>query len=217
MCDKKSTILHVVVLCEGRKPLRRHISAAVNESDLFIAADGGANTARELHLHPDVIIGDLDSYKPSRNDRSQVIKNNDQETNDLEKALSYALGRGASSVRVFGAIGKRLDHTLKNLSVLKQFQQQFSSLKFIDTYGEIFLLPGLYRATLPLGTTISLFPLSGSVEEISTKGLKYPLNNESLQNGVRDGSSNETVNEEIVITHRKGDLLLFIATNPNHH
>lgn len=215
MTDKNRSALTVVILCDGRKPLENLITDAVDEADLFIAADGGANTARELHLHPDVIIGDLDSYKPSPNDKTELIKDYDQETNDLEKALSYALGRGASSVRVFGATGKRLDHTLKNLSVLKQFQAYFSSIKFIDNYGEVFLLPREYRTTLPVGTILSLFPLSGSVGEISTKGLKYPLNNESLRNGVRDGTSNETVDEEIVITHKKGDLLLFIVTNPN--
>jgi len=193
------------------------MAEAVAASDLFVAADGGANTARELSLSPDVIIGDLDSYVPLPDDKFRVIHNNDQETNDLEKALSYVLGRGTSYVSVYGATGKRLDHTLKNISVLKQFQQHFSSIKFIDNYGEIFLLPGEYRTTLPIGTTLSLFPLSGSVEMISTAGLKYPLSNESLQNGVRDGSSNETVNEEIVITHKKGDLLLFIVTNPNQH
>jgi len=217
LSEKKSSGLTAVILCDGRKPLRKLIAEAVAESDLFVAADGGANTARELNLSPDVVIGDLDSYIPLPDDKSRVIQNNDQETNDLEKALSYVLGRGASYVSVFGATGKRLDHSLKNLSVLKKFQRQFSSIKFIDNYGEIFLLTGEFRTTLPIGTTISLFPLSGSVEMISTTGLKYPLSNESLRNGVRDGSSNETVNEEIVITHKKGDLLLFIVTNPNQH
>ena len=38
----------------------------------------------------------------------------------------------------------------------------------------------------------------------------YPLDNDVLRNGVRDGTSNETVQEQIHISHEKGDLLVFI-------
>jgi thiamine pyrophosphokinase len=52
-----------------------------------------------------------------------VIKDPDQQTNDLEKALLYAIKMECSSAVVFGATGQRADQTVKNLSVLKQFNQ----------------------------------------------------------------------------------------------
>jgi thiamine pyrophosphokinase len=55
-----------------------------------------------------------------------------------------------------------------------------------------------------------LFPLSGEVRGVTTKGLKYPLNDESLKNGERDGTSNETVEDEFSITAGEGDLIVFV-------
>lgn len=211
--------ISAVILCDGRKPPKDKIIASISQSDLFIAADGGANIALAFGLKPDFIIGDLDSYVPAGEDDESVtvIRDSDQETNDLEKALMLAIHHDVSRTHIFGAFGRRPDHALKNLSVLKKFNNRFSEIKFIDNYGEMFLLPKFFTTELPAGTTISLIPLSGTVDGIITNGLKFPLHNESLTTGVRDGTSNETVDEIIEITHEKGDLLLFIEVKNESH
>jgi thiamine pyrophosphokinase len=201
-----------VILCDGRKPPKKRFIASVEKSGLFIAADGGANIANKLNIKPDVIIGDFDSYEPDESESRIIIRDTDQETNDLEKALNYALDHEIDDVEIFGAFGQRLDHTLKNLSVLKRFKDRFRKITFIDKYGTSFLLPSHFTARLPVGTTISLYPLTGSVEGITTRGLEFSLNQEKLEIGERDGTSNRTLDEQIEITHEKGDLLIFIAT-----
>lgn len=208
--------MYIVILCNGARPAKAHIGQELSEAGLFIAADGGARLAEELGLQPDLIVGDLDSYRPDpeKIEKAKIVHDPDQETNDLEKALKLALARGARRVTVFGATGKRLDHTLKNLSVLKQFHDSFLSIRFADSYGEMFLLPKRFRSRLVPGTAVSLVPLSEKVEGISTEGLRFPLRDESLQIGVRDGSSNEAVTPEISVTHVKGDLLIYIANHP---
>lgn len=205
--------MNVVILCDGAAPPVSKIESELEKSQLFIAADGGALHAKHLSTRPDVIIGDLDSYEVTGNETAKVIRDPDQETNDLEKALQFALQEGGQHVRVFGATGQRLDHTLKNLSVLRQFHPKFKSLIFHDTFADIFLVESPFSAHYPAGTTVSLFPLSGRVEGITTRGLKYPLKNETLENGVRDGSSNLTTENKIEITFDRGDLLLFIITD----
>lgn len=200
--------MKVVILCDGDIPQKTRIEREMSDSKLFIAADDGANRAKELGFQPDVIIGDLDSYTITGNEKALVIKDEDQETNDLEKALSYALKKSASSVIVFGATGKRLDHTLKNLSVLLQFDSRFDSIIFVDDYAELKVIHSPFNESFEIGTIISLFPLSGKVEGITTKGLKYPLSDEALENGIRDGSSNEAIEETVEIKFKKGDLLL---------
>jgi thiamine pyrophosphokinase len=202
--------MKVVILCDGKPPRLSQLKNQISDHVLLIAADGGTRIAQQFNLVPDVIVGDFDSYRPTGNEESEMIHDPGQETNDLEKALSIALQKGAEHVIVFGATGKRLDHTLKNLSVLKQFDSKFKSLIFKDTYSDILLIQSPFRTELPKGTSVSLFPLSGKVEGITTKGLLYQLNNETLQNGVRDGSSNRTVKKELEIEFKKGDLLLFI-------
>ncbi len=202
--------MKAVILCDGKPPRLNQLKGQISDHILLIAADGGTRMAQQFDLIPDVIVGDFDSYRPTGNEEAEVIHDPGQETNDLEKALSIALQKGAEDVIVFGATGKRLDHTLKNLSVLKQFDSKFKSLIFKDTYSDILLIQSPFRTELPKGTSVSLFPLSGKVEGITTKGLLYPLHNETLQNGVRDGSSNRTVKKEVEIEFKKGDLLLFI-------
>jgi thiamine pyrophosphokinase len=202
--------MKAVIICDGELAPKYVIERDLVNSSLLIAADGGAYKAIESGFSPDVIIGDLDSYTPSGNEKAKIFRDQSQETNDLEKALNYAKGCSASEVVVFGATGKRLDHTLKNLSVLLQFHRQFHSLLYKDRYSLIRVILSPFKAEFPLHTSVSLFPLSGKVTEITTDGLKYPLNNGTLENGVLDGSSNETIKKTVEIEFKKGDLLLLV-------
>lgn len=199
-----------VILCNGQPPNRTQIVHSLKEADLFIAADGGGNIARTMNLSPDTVIGDLDSYHHNSLDSWEIIKKTDQNYNDLEKALNYALQKNVKEAIVYGATGLRLDHTVKNLSVLKQFHKRFETLFFRDRFCDVKLIESPFTESLPLHTSVSLFPLSGVVAGVTSKGLKYELSNDTLENGVFDGSSNITVLPEIEITFSSGDLLFFI-------
>jgi len=199
-----------VILCDGDIPDREQILSELNDAELFIAADGGANRAAELDLEPDIITGDFDSYTVTGKEKATIIHNPDQETNDLEKALSVALKNNSTHTIVFGATGKRVDHTLKNLSVLLQFTHKFDHISFKDNFSTIKLISSPYREEFPLKSSISLIPLSGEVTNITTRGLRYPLNNERLKNGLRDGTSNESIEKIVEIEFEKGDLLLVL-------
>ncbi|HET6527220.1 MAG TPA: thiamine diphosphokinase [Balneolaceae bacterium] len=202
---------HILILCNGDPPSKQLFLSAFSACDYFIAADGGGNIARDFGQTPDVVIGDLDSFESRSDDTFEVVFDPDQYSNDLEKALQLALKKQGTHVQVLGATGKRLDHTLKNLSVLKQFDNQFEEIVFKDNFGDTFLIPRRFAIDLPPGTPVSLFPLSGRVNGITTSGLKYPLKNEPLENGVHDGSSNEVIESPVEITHQTDDLLIFIA------
>ncbi len=202
--------MKALILCDGEIPPISLFKAHVTRADLIIAADGGAHHAKELGIIANYIVGDLDSYTPSGEEASQVIKDPDQETNDLEKALTLALQKSVKHAVVVGATGRRLDHTLKNLSVLLQFHPKFESLLFLDSYCTIQLVESPFSQDFEPGTSLSLFPLSGSVEGITTRGLQYPLTNGVLRNGVQDGSSNKTVKKSVEIEFKKGELLLLV-------
>ncbi|MCW9706985.1 thiamine diphosphokinase [Fodinibius salsisoli] len=201
----------LIILCNGEPPSKQLLQKYISSAGFLIAADGGGNIALDMDIRPDVVIGDLDSFRTDQSHPFKVIQQADQETNDLEKALSLAYEKGAANVYILGATGQRLDHTLKNLSVLKQFNEQFNKLYMIDNFGTIQLLPSVFDQKIAVGSQISLFPLSGKVTGITTSGLKYPLRDEALENGVRDGSSNEVIDNPVQITYRQGDLLLFVA------
>lgn len=207
--------MKVLILCNGLPPSQGLFESFFVKSDLFIAADGGGNVARDFGTPPDYVIGDLDSFREVPGEHMQVIHDPDQETNDLEKALDLANKQGARTVSVLGATGHRLDHTLNNLSVMKKYDERFESLRAYDDFGQTFLLPRSFKSNLEIGTILSLFPLSGRVNGITTRGLKFPLDDESLENGIRDGLSNEIIETPVEITYKSGDLFLFIAREKN--
>lgn len=200
-----------LILCDGESPSKHLFMHHYKGCDFFAATDGAASLALKYGITPDVVIGDMDSFVPPPGYDALIVKETDQETNDLEKALHYVHGRGIKEAVVLGATGMRLDQTLKNLSVYKQFMPKFHHLTFEDDYLQTTLLPGSYTGRAEKeGTTISLFPLSGKVTNITTTGLKYSLKNEDLENGVRDGSSNRTTGTRFSITHDSGDLLMLM-------
>lgn len=199
-----------VILCDGDIPDKVQILSELKDAKHFIAADGGANRAIELELQPDIITGDFDSYIVTGDEKATVIQNPDQETNDLEKALSIALKSNSTNVIVFGATGKRVDHTMKNLSALLQFSDKFDHICFKDRFSTIKIIKSPFKEEFPLHSSISLIPLSGEVSNITTGGLRYPLRNEDLKNGVRDGTSNESIEKIVEIEFKKGDLLLIV-------
>ena len=201
----------ILILCNGRPPAEALFHKVRAKADYFIVADGGGNIARNFNATPDVIVGDMDSYEASGKEPFEIILQENQDTNDLEKALFHAHKQGGTHIRVLGATGLRLDQTLKNLSVLKQFHEDFESIIFKDDFGEIQLIDSPFKASFSIGSTLSIFPLSGIVSGIVTQGLKFPLREEKLQNGVRDGTSNEVVENPVTITYKTGDLLLFVA------
>ncbi|MEO1023161.1 MAG: thiamine diphosphokinase [Bacteroidota bacterium] len=200
---------HALIVCNGFPPSKPLLHQFVNPDTYLIGADGGAHHLLDAGFVPDIVIGDLDSFSHHNPTGYTVIHDADQETNDLEKALNLAHKEAFRNVVVLGATGRRLDHSLKNLSVLQQCAPRFHDLIFVDEAFYIRLIPKAFETDIDPGAIISLFPISGEVGGIQTEGLKYPLNNESLTNGLRDGTSNEAVESRIRIRYTTGDLIGF--------
>ena len=203
--------MHAVIVSNGFPPSKELLDEELASADLIIGADGGGNTLLTNDFIPDVVIGDMDSFKKPETVSFEIIQDPDQETNDLEKALSLALYRDMETCIVLGAFGQRMDHSLKNLSVLKRFHSSFKQLLFKDERQSAQLVSSTFKAELPVGSIVSLFPLSGKVTGITTKGLKYPLKDEVLENGERDGTSNENIEREFSIEIESGDLVVFLG------
>jgi len=200
-----------LVICNGEMPRKKFLLSILKEKPFLLCADGGANKARELGIIPDVIIGDFDSItKKTKKHFSSVplIHLTDQYSTDLEKALDYLIANNFSSALVIGAMGERPDHTLSNFSILLKYHSTLTA-KFLDERCSVEVIQKRTRFTANLGQKISLLPM-GKCSGITTAGLKYPLKRETLELGVREGTSNEASSREVKITVEKGSLLLFI-------
>ncbi|MCH8495662.1 MAG: thiamine diphosphokinase [Balneolales bacterium] len=202
--------MHALIIGNGNPPGVALFERERNQADLVVAADGGGNWCMKNGFKPDIVVGDLDSFNSRLYPTIPVLLDLDQETNDLEKALRYVIDRKIRSATLLGVTGERLDHTLKNISVMAQFERKFDNLSMKDEHGWMKILPRDFSFEVAAGTIISLFPVSGVVDGIYTTGLEFALHDESLENGRRDGSSNRSISDTVTISHRTGKLLLMV-------
>ena len=191
-------------LLEFNKP-RRAIS--------IIACDGASDFLKSCGVIPNVIIGDLDSVnsqtlKYFSRRKVTIRKVVDQNKNDLEKAILFALSKKFNVINIVGFGGKRLDHTLNNLSILKKFYRK-AKIKIYENgfVGEIIGKSAEFECRV--GSVVSLIPLPKAIG-VTTTGLKYPLKNGTLEFGVREGALNEAVGDKVSVKIKQG--VLFVLT-----
>lgn len=181
----------------------------------IIACDGASDFLKSAGVTPNVIIGDLDSAKPSTlkyfSGKNVTIKKvTDQNRNDLEKAIMFALSKNFRVINIIGLSGKRLDHTLNNLSILKKFCRKARIMIHENGFsGEI--ISKSTEFDCKVGDIVSLIPLPKAVG-VTAKGLKYPLKNGTLELGVREGALNEAVEKNFYVKIKLGVLLVLTGS-----
>ena len=144
-----------------------------------IAADGGANQARNYGIEPDIIIGDFDSIADNDSFDVQKVLIKDQSTTDLQKLLKVV---SAPSVLGFGFLGARLDHSLASLYAIAQ--QDVSPVILIDTHDAVLHCCGDFTFMLPAGARISIWSY-GVQHFVGSEGLEWSL--DSLVFGANKG------------------------------
>jgi thiamine pyrophosphokinase len=201
--------------------LAKRLAGRQVEELIVIAADGGTVHCRRLGIIPDVVIGDFDSLDEpellaAQKDGAQLIRHPARKDfTDLELALRYAVERGAQEILVLGALGNRWDQSLANLLLSAADSLASVNITLLDWPQEIRLVrPGrsLEIQGNP-GDTVSLIPLGIQPLGITTQGLEYPLDNETLEFGGTRGISNVLLGETASVTLKEGLLLCVLIHN----
>lgn len=193
--------------------VRRALAAATEPT--IVAADGGARAALYFGYLPHLVIGDLDSLSAveiqNLTARGVELRRYppEKDETDLELALRYAAEQRADHVRIVGGIGDRLDQTLANMYLLALPELTGLDVTFVAGKQEIWLLhSGTHTIEGSPGDTLSLIPLGGAVEGVSTDGLYYPLRDETLAFGPARGVSNVMQHDQAQVSLREGVLLV---------
>jgi thiamine pyrophosphokinase len=214
-----------IVLADGAAPELGLLEAAWpdwnDQVELVIAADGGARHAAMLGLVIARWVGDGDSVSPgelraleaagARVDRVGAAK----DESDTELAVLAAIEDGATSIVLLGALGgPRTDHAVSNLGLLRHpalggrpvtiYDEHAARISVLTAVGDgaTWMLRG--RA----GDLVSLVPLDGDAEGVSTEHLEYPLVGETLLVGRTRGVSNVRTQPVALVTLRRGRLLV---------
>jgi thiamine pyrophosphokinase len=194
----------------------------INDSDIIIAANGGTQNLLALGLLPHVIIGDLDSLHPellselSMKGVKVLRYPSQKDETDLELALLYAKQLGIHVIIIYFALGARWDMTVANLLLPSHIEFQDVDIRIIDGNQEITLLRGEATQYISgrVGDIFSILPIGGKAEGITSDGLQYRLENDSLDSGSPRGVSNVLIEDNAYI-HLKTGLLLSIHIKQN--
>lgn len=179
--------------------------------DIF-CADGGFNHCYALGLVPLEIWGDFDSIDSSllSSTRDKNIKtvlfNKEKDFTDGELLLDYIGQKGYSKVFIIGGLGGRLSHTLTNLSLVTKYK----NIIFLSEKETIFLINKTHNFSNLIETTISFVAFSSTVENLTLRGFKYPLNNFKLTLGTSICMSNIILEKEASVSYSSGYLICII-------
>jgi thiamine pyrophosphokinase len=189
------------------------LRAMIKPDDLLVAADGGLRHLQLLGLDPVVLIGDLDSVSEqdirSLEQKGILIDRHpvEKDETDLELALLWVLARDISEIRIVAAQGDRLDHTLGNLFLLMLPKLQGYDVRLEDGQDEVFLINSSRSIIGQVGDRVSLLPLGKPAVGVSTQGLKYELDQETLWPERTRGISNVMVEAQAVVSVENGLLI----------
>ncbi|RME01858.1 MAG: thiamine diphosphokinase [Calditrichaeota bacterium] len=203
-------ILQAIIIANSPLPDASRFQAALEQADVIICADGGANHAVHAGIRPQYVVGDFDSVTEETKQvlaDSQFIYRPSQYAPDVEKTLEFALEKGVQRATLLGITGGRLDHQICNLNIMEKFSRKME-LSCIDDFGAGKFIHSRYAFNAFVGQQVSLFAFRRA-EGITTHGLKYPLQNASMEWAVNDGLSNEATAKRVEIVVEKGSLFVY--------
>jgi thiamine pyrophosphokinase len=178
-----------------------------------IAADAGVDRAHALGLHVDRAIGDFDSVSTAGLAVAEVagaiVERHPaaKDATDLELALDAAIALEPVRILVVGSAGGRLDHLLGSILLLGDARYASATVDACLDGNQIAVIRGQRTLIGRPGEIITLLPVHGPAEGVTTRGLEYPLHDETLTPGTTRGVSNVFAAAEAQITVADGCLV----------
>ena len=162
------------------------LQAEAAHAMVIVAADRGAVALENAGVIPHVLVGDLDSADTGTVARLRatgvVVERypTDKDATDLELAIDVAIRRGATRLRIVGALRQstdrppRLDHLLGNLGALAGAVGRVPDTRLVspDAAATIVTGPGECSLACAPGDHVSLVALCPPVDGTTTDGLR---------------------------------------------
>ena len=189
------------------------IRTKLRPDDYIICADGGYKHSKLLGVKPAVVVGDMDSIGDNDYDGEIINLPIRKDFTDSEVCIKYILLKRFEEVMMLGFTGKRQDHSLANIFLLKQFSDTQTDAYIVDEHNEIRFTKNENIIYGKKGNIVSIIPVTGDLTGVTTEGLDYPLNNETLVFGETRGVSNIMKADKCKITITNGQGLIIKASD----
>ncbi len=203
--------MRAVIIGNGAITNYDKIKQRLRCDDYIICADGGYNHTKKLGVKPSVVIGDMDSIGDNDYDGEIINLPIRKDFTDSEVCVKYILLKHFDEVMMLGFTGKRQDHAISNMLLLKQFAETETKAYIVDENNEIYCTNSENTIYGKKGDIVSIIPITGNLCGVTTKGLDYPLNDETLQFGESRGVSNIMTSDKCTINIKSGFGLIIKA------
>jgi len=202
---------HILIFIGGDPPhpnVRQHLPVDAH----VIAADSGYAHAIAMGFVPHELVGDMDSI--SAVDLSDARDSNilisqfsaDKDFTDTEIAIASAIARHSTHITVVSGGGDRFDHVLAMVHSLASCALTIDTTLLVGTARVSYVSSAReFRLESQAGNIISLIPIGGAAT-VSTNGLQWELDNDTLQSFASRGVSNIAIGESITISVTDGSL-----------
>lgn len=167
--------------------------AGIEEAELVIACDKGYAHAMRAGICPDLFVGDFDSLVGDVDANVSVLELPcEKDDTDTMAAVRYAVEHGYTRLRLYCALGGRLDHLLGNLQAAVFAVEHGARVEIVDDADGMHIFGG-GSMVVPArdGYSLSLLSLTDECRGVTVRGVKYPLENATLTNAFPIGVSNE--------------------------
>ncbi len=190
--------------------------------DYVVAADAGFSVCLELGIHPNLLVGDFDTFGREKIERYlndpeyQIdIHKPEKDETDTELAFRRIRDAGFCEVDVLGALGGRIDHEISNIHLLVHEIKKGLQANYYDAKNRIYILDSGSRTEYTFiksrqyGKYVSFLPITDTVKGITLTGFKYPLQDKdiSILENPSLCVSNEIQEEEACISLKEGILI----------
>ncbi len=177
--------MKALLICGGPMTDVDYIKPYTGGFDVIIAVDAGYKHCQSLKLTPHILIGDFDSI--GQKTLAEVQKTGipiqafppKKDKTDTHIAIDYALQKGCTEMRILGALGKRMDHTLSNMSLLMYMAESGCRGELLDEYNRVFYLNREMTFRERQGQTLSVVPIT-DLEGLFISGVAYPLHDQKV-------------------------------------
>jgi thiamine pyrophosphokinase len=173
---------YTVIVADGLFPQHEIPLGYLKNANRIVCCDGSTQSLLLAGLQPDAIVGDLDSLNDELISRfaDRIFLDENQDTNDLTKAVTWCSETGFKDIVIVGGTGKREDHTIGNISLLAEYAIDMN-VKMVTDTGV--LRPYLKSSEIPSfpGQQVSIFSIDPETE-VTSYGLRYPLNSTKITN-----------------------------------
>ncbi len=191
----------------------------IQAADTVIGVDRGALWLIRRGIAPEIAIGDFDSVtkreKKQIHDRvdTYIEYSPEKDATDLELAIDEAIKAHPTSVRIYGALGKRFDHALAAAYLLQKLVSHNINGEIVDNFSKIHIVRRRQKFSRNASYRYaSVIPL-GANATVTLTGFAYSITKRKLTIASTLGISNKIAADTATIKVHQGAVFVIQSTD----